>query len=78
LVASVVVLPAGELVVFGAGDGLVFGGTEATGLGAGEGAFLVAAETAIGEQQARAARHAAMVCNLFFMWGLGWIAIVTV
>ena len=75
---SVVVLPAGELVVLGAGDGLDFGDTEAIGLGVGEGAFLVAAETASGVQQAKAAIQAVIVCNLFFMWGLGWTAVVTI
>jgi F420-0:gamma-glutamyl ligase-like protein len=61
------VLPAGELVVFGAGVALVLGAAGAMGVGLGDGDFLVAAETAIGVAQAKAATQAAMVNDLFFM-----------
>jgi|GEM_PF-6335515 len=67
LVESVVVLAAGEGAGFVFGATVAFGDADARGLGEGE--LLAAADTAIGAQQAKAARHAVMIWNLFFM---GW------
>jgi hypothetical protein len=56
--------------VFGAGKSLVFGAGEACGLGEGAGDFLGAANVAMGVQQAKAAMHAVMILNLFFIIGI--------
>jgi hypothetical protein len=48
---------------------MLFGDGVTLGLATGEGDFLVAAEAMTGPQQARAAMHAVMILNLFFMVG---------
>ena len=52
--------------------GVVFAAGDVFGLGAGEGDFFVAADTARGAHNAKAARNTVIVCNLFFM--VGWVA----
>ena len=69
LVASVVVLAAGEEAGFVFGAAVALGDADADALGAGDGDvdFLVAAEAANGAEQARAAMQAVIRLSLFFI-----------